>query len=213
MLPVDAVDGWADHNRRRHSFRELSVLTPPIKIQRNTGLRIPKRKAERIIAAYVSGMSVRGICRAFRTNWSAVAALIRNRPEMVEKARTEAQETWATLAALGTAEHENAISCYRCGDSYRQGGTIRGHRRASARGSRGTGKRGVAALPPRLGSNRPAVLGVCRYARQALNLGRPGEWVLPAEGIAQKHVVMVLSWFWGSDADPHKHTLNAREPA
>jgi hypothetical protein len=79
-------------------------LTPPIKIQRNTGLRIPKRKAERIIAAYVSGMSVRGICRAFRTNWSAVAALIRNRPEMVEKARTEAQQTWATLAALGTAE-------------------------------------------------------------------------------------------------------------
>jgi hypothetical protein len=79
-------------------------LTPPIKIQRNTGLRIPKRKAERIIAAYVSGMSVRGICRAFGTNWSAVAALIRNRPEMVQKARTEAQETWATLAALGTAE-------------------------------------------------------------------------------------------------------------
>ena len=79
-------------------------MTPPIKIQRNTGLRIPKRKAERIIAAYVSGMSVRGICRAFRTNWSAVAALIRNRPEMVEKARTEAQQTWATLAALGTAE-------------------------------------------------------------------------------------------------------------
>ena len=79
-------------------------MTPPIKIQRNTGLRIPKRKAEKIIAAYVSGMSVRGICRAFGTNWSAVAALIRNRPEMVEKARTEAQETWATLAALGTAE-------------------------------------------------------------------------------------------------------------
>ena len=79
-------------------------MTPPIKIQRNTGLRIPKRKAERIIAAYVSGMSVRGICRALRTNWSAVAALIRNRPEMVEKARTEAQQTWATRAALGTAE-------------------------------------------------------------------------------------------------------------
>ena len=79
-------------------------VAPPIRIQRNTGLKIPKRKAEKIIAAYVSGMSVRGICRAFRTNWSAVAALIRNRPEMVEKARTEAQETWATLAALGTAE-------------------------------------------------------------------------------------------------------------
>ena len=79
-------------------------MTPPIRIQRNTGLRIPKRKAERIIAAYVSGMSVKGICRAFGTNWSAVAALIRNRPEMVEKARTEAQQTWATLAALGTAE-------------------------------------------------------------------------------------------------------------
>ena len=79
-------------------------MTPPIRIQRNTGLRIPKRKAERIIAAYVSGMSVRGICRAFGTNWSAVAALIRNRPDMVQKARTEAQQTWATLAALGAAE-------------------------------------------------------------------------------------------------------------
>jgi hypothetical protein len=49
-------------------------------------------------------MSVRGICRAFGTNWSAVAALIRNRPEMVQKARTEAQERWASLAALGTVE-------------------------------------------------------------------------------------------------------------
>lgn len=79
-------------------------VAPPVRIQRNTGLRIPKRKAERIIAAYVSGMSLRGICRAFGTNWSAVSALIRNRPEMVEKARTEAREAWATLAALGTAE-------------------------------------------------------------------------------------------------------------
>ena len=76
----------------------------PVRIQRNTGLRIPKRKAEKIIAAYVSGMSVRGICRAFGTNWAAVSALIRNRSDMVEKARREAQEAWATLAALGTAE-------------------------------------------------------------------------------------------------------------
>lgn len=79
-------------------------MIPPIKIQRNTGLRIPKRKAERIIAAYVNGVSVRGICRAFGTNWSAVAALVRNRPQMVEKARIEARETWLTLAAMGTAE-------------------------------------------------------------------------------------------------------------
>lgn len=79
-------------------------VIPPVRIQRNTGLRIPKRKAERIIAAYVGGMSIRSICRAFGTNWSAVSALIRNRPEMVEKARTEAREAWATLAALGTAE-------------------------------------------------------------------------------------------------------------
>lgn len=79
-------------------------VAPPVRIQRNTGLRIPKRKAEKIIAAYVSGMSLRGICRAFGTNWAAVSALIRNRPEMVEKARTEAREAWATLAALGTAE-------------------------------------------------------------------------------------------------------------
>lgn len=76
----------------------------PVRIGRNTGLRIPKRKADKIIAAYVNGMSVRGICRAYGTNWAAVSSLIRNRPEQVEEARTQARDAWATLAALGTAE-------------------------------------------------------------------------------------------------------------
>ena len=76
----------------------------PVHIGRNTGLRIPKRKADKIIAAYVNGMSVRGICRAYGTNWAAVTSLIRNRPEQVEEARIQARDTWATLAALGTAE-------------------------------------------------------------------------------------------------------------
>ena len=76
----------------------------PVRIGRNTGLRIPKRKADKIIAAYVNGLSVRGICRAYGTNWAAVSSLIRNRPEQVEEARTQARDAWATLAALGTAE-------------------------------------------------------------------------------------------------------------
>jgi len=76
----------------------------PVRIGRNTGLRIPKRKADKIIAAYVNGMSIRGICRAYGTNWAAVTSLIRNRPEQVEEARTQARDAWATLAALGTAE-------------------------------------------------------------------------------------------------------------
>lgn len=76
----------------------------PVRIGRNTGLRIPKRKADKIIAAYVNGVSVRAICRAYGTNWAAVTSLIRNRPEEVEEARTQARDTWATLAALGTAE-------------------------------------------------------------------------------------------------------------
>lgn len=76
----------------------------PVRIGRNTGLRIPKRKADKIIAAYVNGMSIRGICRAYGTNWAAVSSLIRNRPEQVEEARTQARDAWATLAALGTAE-------------------------------------------------------------------------------------------------------------
>jgi hypothetical protein len=52
----------------------------PVRIGRNTGLRIPKRKADKIIAAYVNGMSVRGICRAYGTNWAAVSSLIRYKP-------------------------------------------------------------------------------------------------------------------------------------
>lgn len=76
----------------------------PVRIGRNTGLRIPKRKADKIIAAYVNGMSIRGICRAYGTNWAAVSSLIRNRPEQVGEARTQARDAWATLAALGTAE-------------------------------------------------------------------------------------------------------------
>lgn len=75
--------------------------TIPVRIERNTGLRIPKRKVHMIIAAYVNGMSFRGICQAYGTNWAGVTSLIRNHPEQVEEARTEARDAWA---ALGTAE-------------------------------------------------------------------------------------------------------------
>jgi hypothetical protein len=80
------------------------MTIPPIRIRRNTGLRIPKRKATRIIAAHVQGMSIRAICRAFHTSHPAVVALLRNRAGMVEEARAKARAEWLTLAALATAE-------------------------------------------------------------------------------------------------------------
>jgi hypothetical protein len=56
------------------------------------------------MAAHVAGVPVTQICRAYNCSYHTVVALVRNRPEMLEKARQIAANNWKTLAAIGTAE-------------------------------------------------------------------------------------------------------------
>lgn len=79
-------------------------LIPPVKIRRNTGLRISERKASRIAYALAHGRSIRSICAEFKTSHGVVTALQRNRPDLMDKALTQAKEHWSTLAALTSAE-------------------------------------------------------------------------------------------------------------
>lgn len=76
----------------------------PVVIHGSTGLEVPEAKAEKIAAAHLAGMGVKQICRAFNTSHHTVVALIRNRPELLERAREITAKNWKTLAALGTAE-------------------------------------------------------------------------------------------------------------
>ena len=75
-----------------------------VKVQGSTGMEVPEAKAEKIMAAHVAGVPITQICRAFNTSYHTVIAMIRNRPELLEKARTIAANNWKTLAAVGTAE-------------------------------------------------------------------------------------------------------------
>jgi hypothetical protein len=77
---------------------------PPVRVGRCTGLDVPEAKAEKIAAAHMAGMSIREICRAFSTSYQTVIALVRNRPELLERAREITSRNWKTLAAVGTAE-------------------------------------------------------------------------------------------------------------
>lgn len=77
---------------------------PPVVIHGSTGLDVPEAKAEKIAAAHLAGMGVKQICRAFNTSHHTVTALIRNRPELLERAREITAKNWKTLAAMGTAE-------------------------------------------------------------------------------------------------------------
>jgi hypothetical protein len=77
---------------------------PPVKIRRNTGLRISERKAARIAHALAHGRSIRSICAEFKTSHGVVAALRQNRPDLMDKALTQAKEHWSTLAALTSSE-------------------------------------------------------------------------------------------------------------
>lgn len=77
---------------------------PPVKIRRNTGLRISERKASRIAHALAHGRSIRSICAEFKTSHGVVTALQRNRPDLMNKALTQAKEHWSTLAALTSSE-------------------------------------------------------------------------------------------------------------
>ena len=76
----------------------------PVVIHSSTGFEVPEAKAEKIAAAHLAGMGVKEICRAFNTSHHTVAAIIRNRPELLERAREITSKNWRTLAAMGTAE-------------------------------------------------------------------------------------------------------------
>ena len=76
----------------------------PVHVGRSTGLDVPEAKAEKIAAAHMAGMSIREMCRAFDTSYHTIMALIRNRPELLERAREITSKNWKTLAAVGTAE-------------------------------------------------------------------------------------------------------------
>ena len=77
---------------------------PPVKIRRNTGLRISERKSARIAHALAHGRSIRSICAEFKTSHGVVTALQRNRPDLMDRALTQAREHWSTLAALTSSE-------------------------------------------------------------------------------------------------------------
>jgi len=77
---------------------------PPVKIRRNTGLKLPKRKSNAILHALANGRSIRSICKEFKTGHHVVAALKHNRAEDYQKVRTQLRDEWLTLAAISTAE-------------------------------------------------------------------------------------------------------------
>jgi hypothetical protein len=75
-----------------------------VSVQGHTGEDVPPGKVAEILSAHVSGMPATRIARAYNTSYHTVIALIRNRPEALEKARSTAANNWKTLAAIGTAE-------------------------------------------------------------------------------------------------------------
>lgn len=76
----------------------------PVKVGKSTGLAIPEAKAEKIAAAHLSGMSVRQISKAFGTSHNSVVALIRNRVDLLERARDITAANWRTIAAMATSQ-------------------------------------------------------------------------------------------------------------
>lgn len=75
----------------------------PVVIQGATGLNVPEDKAQAIAAAHMAGMPIKEICRTFNCSHHTIAALIRNRPELLAAAREITANNWRTLAALGSA--------------------------------------------------------------------------------------------------------------
>ena len=75
-----------------------------VSVQGHTGEDVPPGKVAEILAAHVGGMPATRIARAFNTSFHTIIALIRNRPEALDKARQTAANNWKTLAAVGTAE-------------------------------------------------------------------------------------------------------------
>lgn len=75
----------------------------PVVVQGATGLSVPEDKAQAIAAAHMAGMPIKEICRTFSCSHHTIAALIRNRPELLAAAREITANNWRTLAALGSA--------------------------------------------------------------------------------------------------------------
>jgi orotate phosphoribosyltransferase-like protein len=62
-----------------------------------TGLTIPEDKAQAIAAAHSAGVPVTRICKELGVGYHTVAALIRNRPELLASARDITANNWRTL--------------------------------------------------------------------------------------------------------------------
>lgn len=75
----------------------------PVVVQGATGLSVPEDRAQAIAAAHMAGMPIKEICRTFSCSHHTIAALIRNRPELLAAARDITANNWRTLAALGSA--------------------------------------------------------------------------------------------------------------
>jgi|LakMenEpi03Aug12_release.lakeMendotaPanAssembly.Ray.scaffolds.fasta_scaffold159518_3 hypothetical protein len=82
----------------------MSDKIPPVKIRHNTGLKISERKATRIAQALAHGRSIRAICAELHTSHGVVLGVQRNRPDLMEKALTQAREHWTTIAVMTSAE-------------------------------------------------------------------------------------------------------------
>lgn len=89
---------------KRKKATERDPDRPIVNVNGYTGMMVPESKAKAIAAAHAAGMPATQICKAFNCNWQTVMALIRNRPELIEKAREITGRNWRTLAAVGSAE-------------------------------------------------------------------------------------------------------------
>jgi hypothetical protein len=67
-------------------------------------LHLPAEKQELIARLHSAGVPVTRIAGEVGVSYHSVAALIRNRPELLAAARDITAANWRTLAALGTAE-------------------------------------------------------------------------------------------------------------
>jgi hypothetical protein len=76
----------------------------PVKAGRSTGMAISESKASKIAAAHLAGMSIRQICKAMGTCHNSVVSIIRNRPELLERAREVTAANWRTIAAISTSQ-------------------------------------------------------------------------------------------------------------
>ena len=77
----------------------------PVKLSAgSTGLTIPEDKAQAVAALHIAGVPITRICEEVGISYHTAAALIRNRPELLDMARDVTAKNWKTLAALGTAQ-------------------------------------------------------------------------------------------------------------